>query len=230
MISVIVVYNNKRSLNEILIGSLNKQTAEYELITIDNTKRRFKSAAEALNYGAREAKGKYLMFIHQDVELDSESWLERAERMLDQIPDLGVAGVAGMSERGRTNKERGRGLISNRGVMWEWGNPVKKPEIVQCLDECLLIVPRQVFNKIQFDEKTFDGWHSYGSDYSLTVRQLGLHPYVIPAFVYHRSLLANVRELFKYQKRLLKKHKGEYKRIFTASGEVTSWRLRMNSF
>ncbi|WXG47423.1 MAG: glycosyltransferase [Candidatus Atabeyarchaeum deiterrae] len=228
MISIVVVYNDKRSLNQILLSSLNKQTSKFELLALDNTKGRFVSAAEALNYGGAKGTGKYLMFVHQDVELDSESWLKKVEQVLDRIDDLGVAGVAGMSERGRTNRERGRGCISNNGVIWEWGNPVKKPQPVQTLDECLLIVPKVVFNKVKFDQKTFDYWHSYGVDYCLTVRKKGLKAYVIPAFVYHRSHKTNVKDLHKYERRLLDKHR-EYKRIFTCSGEVSRQKLRVNS-
>jgi len=46
--------------------------------------------AKALNYGATQIKSgsKYAMFVHQDVKLLSDSWLEEAERMLDSIPDL----------------------------------------------------------------------------------------------------------------------------------------------
>jgi SAM-dependent methyltransferase len=88
-------------------------------------------------------------------------------------------------------------------------------------------VPKNVFAKLQFDEKTFDGWHCYGADYSLAVRQIGLKAYVIPAFVYHRTLGLNRKGLLKYQKRLLEKYK--YRRIFTTSGEASGLRLKMVS-
>ena len=71
MISIICVFNDKKVLNECLLESLKNQTANYELILIDNTNRKFKSASEALNYGAKKAKGNYLMFVHQDMFLCS---------------------------------------------------------------------------------------------------------------------------------------------------------------
>jgi len=49
MISVVSVYNNEAVLNDFLIKSLQGQSAQYELIKIDNTKNQFKSAAQALN-------------------------------------------------------------------------------------------------------------------------------------------------------------------------------------
>ena len=53
------------------------------------------------------------MFVHQDIDLLSDGWLEDAERWLDVIPNLGIAGVAGMSEFGYTNEERGRNIIKH---------------------------------------------------------------------------------------------------------------------
>jgi len=225
MISVVVVYNNERILNEILSKSLKNQTVKFELIEVDNTKGQFKSAADALNYGGNKAKGKYIMFVHQDIELDNDSWLENVEKLLDDINDLGIAGVAGMSEKGRNFIERRRGCISDCGEIW--GDPLEKKEVVQTLDECLMIVPKSVFEKIQFDEKTFDNWHCYGSDYCLSLRQMELKTYVIPAFVYHRSLRSNIKGLVTYQKRLYNKHRENYRRIYTTSGEIYWLRLKL---
>jgi len=227
VISIVVVYNDRRAFNEILLKSLRKQTSKYELIAVENTERKFESAAEALNYGGSQANGEYIAFVHQDVELDSASWLQRVERILDGIRDLGIAGVAGMSEKGESDRERGRGCISDCGEIWQWSNPVQYPEEVQTLDECLLIVPRSVFSKMRFDEKTFDGWHCHGADYCLRIRQMGLKAYVIPAFVYHRSLRLNIKGLLEYQERLFSKHRGSYKRIFTTCGEISWPRLKL---
>ena len=229
MLSIIVVYNNERALNEILLPSVKNQTAKFELIAIDNTKGQFSSAAEALNHGVKQANGKYIMFVHQDVELDSELWLENAERILDSIPDLGIAGVAGMSEKGRNNRERGRGYLSDCGEIWRWSNAIQKPEEVQTLDECLLIVPKSVFSELQFDEKTFDGWHCYGADYCLSVKQTGLKAYVIPVFIYHRSLKLNVEDQLKYRKRLYNKHRSKTKRIYDTAGEISWLKLELLS-
>lgn len=227
MISIVVVYNNERTLNEILLKSLKNQTVKFKLVTVDNTKGKFKSVAEALNYGGNKANGKYIMFVHQDVALASDSWLENVENLLDGIHDLGIAGVAGMSEKGRNSTKRRRGYISDCGEIW--GEPFEKPEEVQTLDECLLIMPKSVFDKIQFDEKTFDNWHCYGVDYCLCVRQMGLKTYVIPTFVYHRSLRSNVKGLLTYQKRLYNKHKKSYRHIYTTSGEICWLRLKLRT-
>ena len=227
MLSVVVVCNSQRALDQILLPSLRDQTAEFEFLPVDNTKGQFRSAAQALNSGGTQAQGKYIMFVHQDVELGSTSWLEDAERILDAIPDLGVAGVAGMAEKGESYSARMRGHISDCGEIW--GSPLEKPEEVQTLDECLLIVPRRVFAGLQFDERTFDGWHCYGVDFCLSVRQTGLKAYAVPAFVYHRSLRRNAEHLLRYHHRLYNKHRQNYTRIYTTCGEISWLRLRLRS-
>lgn len=221
MISIVVVYNSKRLFQNILLNSLEKQSAEYELIAIDNSKGEYKSAAEALNCKGKQATGKYIMFVHQDVELPDNSWLEKIEASLDNIPDLGIAGVTGMSVTGKNNEERKRGRISDCGRILQGQNVTLKVEQVQTLDECLFVVPKPIFDKLQLDWQTFDGWHCYCIDYCLSVRQLGKKAYVIPMFIYHRSLRSNASRLLIYQERVLKKHKANFKHIYTTCGEVS---------
>lgn len=226
MITIVCVYNNIGLFNNIFKESLERQNVKYELIALDNTKNEYKSAAKALNYGAKKATGKYIMFVHQDVELNSDFWLKKVEKYLDNISNLGIAGVAGMSGKGRNYEDRRRGYISNRGKLW--GEPFEKYKDVQTLDELLLIAPKSVFDKLQFDEKRFDHWHCYGVDYCLSLKKIGLNPYVIPFFVYHRSPAANRNNLLKYQQRLYNKHKKHFRCIYTICGEINWAKLKIN--
>ncbi len=114
------------------------------------------------------------------------------------------------------------------------GIQIKNPTKVQTLDECLVIIPRRVFNRFQFDEKICDNWHLYGVDYCLSIKKKGFDIYVIPISMYHRStgiLEKNYWQVVQslgplsegyYQtlKKLLKKHKNSYKYIYTTCG---SW-------
>ncbi len=223
MISIVVIYHNKQILDNILLKSLKSQTARFELILLNNVKKRFKSAAEGLNYGGWRARGKYIMFVHQDVELNSPKWLETAEKTLDGLSKLGIAGVAGKDDYGGD-----RGYISDCGVIW--GKPFQKSQEAQTLDECLLIIPKSVFSQLRFDKLLFDNWHCYGADYCLATKRLGFKTYVIPNFIYHRSLRSNTGNLLKYQKRLYQKYKKEHKCIFTTAGKIYQPKLFLKSF
>jgi GT2 family glycosyltransferase len=228
MISVVCVYNNEDTLKVALSRSLENQTGKYELILLDNRDGRYKSAAQALNDGGRRANGDFIMFVHQDMWLATSTWLEDAENHLRTLPVLGVAGVAGMSDTGRNWNERARFSINILGDTGEAERGrVHSPVEVQTLDECLLIVPRSVFEKLEFDETVFDGWDCYGADYCLSAKQMGLKVYVLPLPSSHCTSRASYPiwhfdGLFKYQRRLYRKHKRKYKRMYTWMGTI-SW-------
>lgn len=232
MISIVCVYNKEKIFNDFLLKSLNNQTAEFELIGIDNTTNKFKSAAEALNFGGKKASNKYIVFAHQDVSFLSESWLEDAERFLNSISNLGIAGVAGMSESGGSNSERGRNIITHGtpSEVWPWGNQIQKPEPVQTLDECLVIVPKSTFNVLEFDEKTCNGWHLYAVDYCLAAKERGFRVYVLPMELYHLSSAVSNKKFqslmgplpddyYEILDKLIKKHRVKFKRIYTTCGD-----------
>ena len=196
------------------------QTANYELILIDNTNNKFNSAAKALNYGGNKAKGKYIIFVHQDVYLSSESFLNDLEITLDSLNDLGIAGAAGKSEANKL-------IVSNL----KEGTPPKlagkiqinKPVKVQTLDECFFIIPKVVFDKLKFDEEVCNGWHLYAVDYSLSVLEMELNVYVVPANIYHQSAGESFSdEYYDILKKLLDKHKKKHVWIYTTMGHWSS--------
>jgi len=245
MISVICAYNKEQTFNACLLKSLSEQKTHCEVIAVDNTKSRFKSAAAAFNWGGTRAAGDYLMFAHQDIDLRSDSWFEGTEELLNSLPDLGIAGVAGISERGRpstgrrrntihrTTQAQRRNVITHGPQRQRWGTPIQKPERVQTLDECLVIIPKSMFKMLQFDEVTCDSWHLYAADYCLSVMERGFGVYAIPRCVYHQSkgyqepgtlraivALALPEEYYRTLERVLKKHKAHYKWIHTS---IASW-------
>jgi len=207
LISIVCVYNNKKIFEEYLLRSLKNQTAKFELIEVNNTQALFNSASKGLNYGGEKAKSEYIMFAHQDVVLYSKFWLEDVEKILNGLPSLGIAGCAGKTEDGEK-----QGFIKDRNCLW--GRPFVKPIEVQTLDECILIIPKVVFRELKFDED-LQGWHAYGVDYCLTVKEKGLKVYVIPAFIYHNSLALNVKGLLEAHKKVWIKHRSVYPHIFT---------------
>jgi hypothetical protein len=236
VISIVCVYNDKEILQSYLLEGLKTQASAYDLILIDNTAHQFKSAAEGLNHGGRSAKGDYIMFVHQDVVLESDS-LHRIEMILDALPDLGIAGAAGCIENVN-------GVVSNmcHGTPpVPVGNvPVTVPARVQTLDECLIVVPKDAFSKLRFDEKTCDGWHLYAVDYSLSVKACGLDAYVVPMTIYHKSsglrptfFLSFLspgpvqRDYYSTLSKVLSKHRDQYRLVFTTCG---TWNTRSPLF
>ena len=229
MISVICVYNNQTIFNYFIRASLKKQTTRYEFIFLDNRQGQYPSAARALNEGAKQASGRYLMFVHQDIRIESTHWLEKVEQILDQEEKIGMAGVAG-------SDPFYSGVVSNI----THGTPPRKAGIiqiesvceVQTLDECLVIVPRKLFEKHFFFFFTCNGWHLYAVDLCLTLKTAGYHNIVLPLPAYHQStghetkrLLATIlrlgwlpREYYQNLIKVLQKHQKVYPVIHTTCG------------
>jgi hypothetical protein len=183
MISIVCIYNNRETLDKYLMKSLQSQNTAYEFIGVDNRAFAYVSAASGLNEGAKSATGDYIMFVHQDVIIPSRDWLGLVEKRLNTLSGLGIAGVAG--------RKRGSGVISN---IYHCDPPtevgpdhIKTSLKVETVDECLVLVPRHIFEKIRFDEKVCDDWHLYAVDFCLECLSCGLNVYVIPDMVYHVS-------------------------------------------
>ena len=101
MFSVVSVVNDAGMAENRLLRGLTRQSVCHELILVDNSDHRFPGASSALNWGARRAKGDWIVFLHQDVELLAEDWLASAEEMLNRLPSAGWSGVVGRTKTGR---------------------------------------------------------------------------------------------------------------------------------
>ena len=211
-ISIISVYNNETILEKCLLNSLKKQKEDYELILIDNTQGKFKCAADALNFGGNKATGNLLLFVHQDVEF-YENNLEDILKYYKNSKNLGIAGVAGT--------DKNTGIVKSNGIHHippENMAPIQFMgiETAQTLDEVLLIIPKEIFNKFKFDSETCDNWHLYGADYCLELMRNNYNILIFPITLYHASNGGSMSiGYYKTLKKILKKYKNDFKYIHT---------------
>lgn len=178
MISIICVYNNAEIMKKYLLASLEKQTfKDYEIIKVDSKKYGFKSADEALNYGAMQAIGDLLLFCHQDVSFN-DNCLYEIESYCKKY-DFGLAGVAG------TLFDK-IGIFSNifHGENHDnAGQMINQVTPCATLDECLLIVKKNDFMKFN----SYESWHLYGTEYSLRCHQSQKKVLIFPIELFHLS-------------------------------------------
>lgn len=215
MISVVCVYNDLSIYNEYLLSSVQRQKGGHELIAMDNRDGHFKSAAQALNDGGRKANGVFIMFAHQDVRLHPETWLSDAEKLLDSLRNVGIAGVAGKKDKSGVITVITHGDPPHLAGSLQLTEPLR----VQTVDECLFFVPREVFATVSLDEYTCDDWHLYSVEYSLSIQERGLAAYVLPLHAYHKSTGQVSEAYYTVLKRIIAKHKRHYSTIYTTIGD-----------
>lgn len=227
MLSLICVYNNEEILEKYLLASLKEQTILYDIVLVDNRENKFKSAAEALNFGAFNAKGDFFVFLHQDISFVSKQTLKEIEGIIQKLPQNSIIGVAGVKDES--------GVISNikhGDPPYQVGNQrVEDHKICQTVDECFFIVPKNIFNKLNFDATTCDGWHLYAVDYCLTAEEkLNTKTYVAPInTIYHRSDSSNSmnKSYYSILKRVTHKHKRYKNSLYTTMGVWPTSKIKL---
>lgn len=200
-ITVVVCIASREIFNKILGPSLKKQNVSYEFIEaplkVTDEKPASAQLPECYNSVIDRITTKYALFIHQDVLMMENTWLQRAEKFCDGIEDLGVAGVAGKSWGGKCT-----GWILMRGhpsyslknyygkkyhaLIFGYG-PFEEPQLSMTLDQMAFIVPLKVLKKVKFYEGYDIKSPMYMSeDYCLAVKHhLGLNTYALPLKTWH---------------------------------------------
>ena len=214
MISVICASNRPVLMERMLLASLKRQTfCDWELISVDAASLGFSSAAQALNHGAKLAKGELLVFAHQDVEfLDDHALEQLSELYRKDLFELG--GVAGVGFDGRVHssvlqsENREQAGILLRGV-----------EEALSLDECLFFVSKEKFLEMGGFDDYGATWHFYAVELSLRMRRSRGGVMLLPISVYHLSPGWSLDESYwRTLKKVAKRYRGKEKRIYTTMG------------
>ena len=170
---------------DVLHESIHRQKyTNYELIEVDSNQHQFTSAAEAFNFAAKDAAGEFLIFVHQDVCLEDIDFLNKLDRYCNSYK-FGIAGVAGI--KGNKN-----GVVSYSNIIHGKDrhsaaeNSVVEPVEVDCIDECMMVIPYSIFKQYHFSNLG-NTWHLYGTDYSLKMRSNGNGVCVLPLSLWHLS-------------------------------------------
>lgn len=124
---------------------------------------------KSCNKGAREARGKFLLFLNNDTQV-LPGWLDELVETFKRNPDAGLVGAKLLNPNG-TLQEAG-GIIWNDGSAWNYGRneDPRKPEycylreVDYCSGACIM-VPKELF----FSIGGFDEWYApaYGEDSDL---------------------------------------------------------------
>jgi hypothetical protein len=183
----------------------------HEIIGIHDAR----SLCEGYNRGIRRASGDLVILSHDDVVLANPDF---AARLLAHLSRHDLVGIAGTTR-----------LISGNWIDAGWphlhgqiGSQIHQPgKLVvttyqiggaaaagaQALDGAFLALRREAFERVQFDEATFDGWHLYDLDFSFSAHLAGLRVAVCNDLcLVHNSVGAYHDEWDHYVRRFVQKH------------------------
>jgi GT2 family glycosyltransferase len=134
-----------------------------------------RSLAEAYNRGIDRASGEVLVFSHDDIEfLDPATWLPRLKAHLARFDVVGLAGTTRLTSPAWAHA----GPPYTFGQVAEVdGNigpyrvllcavPAAAVPGIQALDGLFFAARRETARALRFDEKTFDGFHCYDTDFT----------------------------------------------------------------
>ena len=149
-----------------------------EYMQIDNAKGNVADAYEAIRYFLNNAKGEFVIIVHQDVRcIDSKNKMMHCINELHSLDKnwaiCGNAGAKGYHQDIMYINTNGRIDITKN-----------LPCKVHSLDENLLIIDAKKRITLSGDIK---GFHFYGTDLCIVANFLGYSSYVIPFMVKHLS-------------------------------------------
>lgn len=190
-VSIVCVYNNVdvlRSCLERSVELLRSEAPAVELLPVDNSTGRFKSAGAALNHGASLARHDVVAFAHQDVYFHSLVELERSAGYLVGQRDIGLLGAVGVESGGSI-----AGRVRDRVVLL--GRVLDAPVDVDSVDEVIFLVRRADVVEMPLAEYPELAWHAYAVEYGLRLRAAGMRVTAGNIPITHNSLTVNLDRL-----------------------------------
>lgn len=200
MLSIIICSKNEYISKKLQQNIIKTIGTEYELIVIDNSKNEY-SIFEAYNKGISLAKYPFLCFVHEDVLFHKKNWGNKAIEHL-KIPNTGIVGMAGSQ------------YLPNVPASWFNAKPIyrnliqsgykdgksktitfteQKVEVV-AIDGFCFFMNATIFNQVQFDDKTFSGFHCYDLDICMQVREKGFQIYAVNNILTEHTSIGSLNE------------------------------------
>ena len=198
-VSVIVAVYNKWDYTLACLRSIitSKPKTSFEIIVVDDgstdetpealklvkgikviTKNENQGFLLACNTAAREARGNFLHFLNNDVQV-LPGWLDELYQTFTEIPEAGLVGSKLVYPDGKLQEAGGVIWNDGSGTNFGRGDDPNKPEynFVRDADYCSgasIMVPAKIFRRLEgFDERFVPAYYE-DTDLAFSVRKLGL--------------------------------------------------------
>lgn len=171
----------------------------------------------ACNLGAQEARGRYVVFLNNDTEVQDD-WLDRLVATFEDFSDAGAVGAKLIFPDGRL-QEAG-GIVWRDGSAWNYGRYMKPDHprfsyarpVDYCSAACLMI-GRSLFEELGGFDVDFAPGYYEDTDLAFRVRDAGYAVYYQPTarVVHHEGATAG-----RSTDRGMKRYQIEHRDLFVA--------------
>ncbi len=201
MISIIICARSK-DIPDVLKQNISFTIgAEYELVVIDNSENMY-SIFSAYRAGVKKAIGDILCFMHDDVLFHSLLWGREVESYFQNHSNVGLIGVIGahfmpqipsawwdnellFGHLLQGSEQNGKYVVEEVN----YTKHVESSSSVAVVDGMWMCFPRHIFDRIDWDNISFCGFHGYDVDISFQVWSQGYEVHVIEGIlIEHKSI------------------------------------------
>jgi len=180
MISIIICHRNANYLNTFKQNVFNTIGVPYEIIVVDNSKNKY-SIFQAYNIGFCKSIFEIICFVHEDVLFHTQDWGKKVVEYFSN-PKVGLIGILGSHYLPALPGSWGSTKIISGTIIQGINDKLKKSNLryhansesslpAVLLDGVWLCVSRTAMENVNFDEKTFRGFHCYDSDICLQIKK-----------------------------------------------------------
>ncbi len=191
MISIIICSRKPKISNKLTQNINSTIGTKFQIIVVDNSLNNY-SIFSAYNEGVKAAIGDVLCFMHEDVFYHTDNWGKEVENYFQTYKNVGMVGVAGShflpnmpsawwdTEARSGHLLQGSVVDGHYRIIQEdlWSDYKANPTLVVSVDGLWMCFRRSVFDKIRWDDLTFNGFHGYDTDISLQVWNSGYEVHV----------------------------------------------------
>lgn len=195
-VSIIIPVLNKLEMTENCINHIKKFNTKciYEIIVFDNgstdstqevlsnnkgivyiRSHENLGLSKAYNFSYQRARYDVLCFMHNDVFVYEEGWIDRIRSFISQTPKAGIVGLYGAKTIRKDGSFRGKTIIHSK----RYSPSIKKAfEKVAVVDGLLIAVKKDAFEKITGFNEEFS-IHYYDKDISMRAMKNNFDNYVL---------------------------------------------------
>ncbi|TAD96441.1 MAG: glycosyltransferase [Bacteroidetes bacterium] len=181
MISIIICHRNAKLLADVSQNIAQTIGVPHEIVVVDNSENKY-GICQAYNFGASQSKYEILCFSHEDLLFHTQNWGQKVLQIFEN-QQIGLLGVIGSCVHPNapaawwdTTKEFVRSRIfqryENKNSEEITNNPKNESlSKTVTVDGLWFCCPKKVWQKNQFDAKTFTEFHLYDHDFALQIFQ-----------------------------------------------------------